>query len=367
MLELDILISKISDFENKLSEMKESLKVDILLEELEKLEELINSEGFWEDIQRFQETNQKAKTIRTKIEKYEKLFNMYEEIKVIIELVQESEEFELIPEGESLGKDFLKLYEALKIETLFNGEYDNNSAIVMLTAGAGGTESCDWAQMLFRMYTRYCNKLGYEVEIYDIQDGDVAGIKSVSFEVKGENAYGHFKGEKGVHRLVRISPFDSSGKRHTSFAACDIMPVISDDIEIEIRDEDLKIDTYRASGAGGQHVNKTESAIRITHIPTGIVVTCQNERSQHKNKDSAMKVLKSYLVRLKEEENQKKLEDIRGEVKDNGWGSQIRSYVLQPYSMVKDHRTSCETGNTQSVMDGNIDEFVNSYLCWINS
>lgn len=367
MIEFDTLSTKTVDFNEKVLEMKSALNVDELRKELKSLEDLINSEGFWQDIQRFQETNQRAKVVKGKIEKVEKLESINEEIKVIIELGKEENDTSFVNECEELIDEFLKLYETLRVETLFNGEYDHSGAIVTLTSGAGGTESCDWVEMLFRMYTRYCDKLGFDVDILDYQDGDVAGIKSVCFEVNGENAYGQFKGEKGVHRLVRISPFDSSGRRHTSFAGCDVMPVITDEIEIDIKDEDLRIDKYRASGAGGQHVNKTESAIRITHIPTGVVVTCQNERSQHKNKDSAMKVLKATLFRLKEEEKQRKLDDIRGEVKDNAWGSQIRSYVFQPYSMVKDHRTKYETGNTQSVMDGNIEEFVNAYLQWINS
>ncbi len=364
MLEFDNLVSQTSDFEEKIKDIKDALNIDSLVEEIKSLEELMNDEGFWQDLKKSQEVNQKIKVLKTKVSKYENLVDIQEEIDALIELGKEEKDLSLVKECEELIKSFEKQYETLKIETLFTGEYDKNNAIVSLYAGSGGTESCDWAEMLFRMYTRYCDKAGFGVEILDYQDGDVAGIKSVSFEVTGENVYGHFKGEKGVHRLVRLSPFDSSGKRHTSFAGCDVMPTITDEIVVDIKTEDLRIDTFRASGAGGQHVNKTESAIRITHKPTGLVVSCQNERSQHKNRDSAMKVLKAQIFRLEQEKQQEKLDGIRGEVKDNGWGNQIRSYVFQPYSMVKDHRTKCETGNTQAVMDGNIEEFVNAYLKW---
>lgn len=367
MLEFDNLVSITSSYNDKINKIKTSLNINSLEIDLEELEESMNVQGFWEDIKKVQEVNQKVKNIKTKLDKYNSLVKIADEISILIELGKEENDVTIVAECESFIKSFDEQYETLKLETLFTGEYDSNGAIVTLHAGAGGTESCDWVEMLFRMYTRYCDKEDFKIEILDYQDGDVAGIKSVSFEVTGVNVYGHFKGEKGIHRLVRLSPFDSSGRRHTSFASCDIMPVISDEIVVDIKDEDLRIDTYRASGAGGQHVNKTESAIRITHIPTGIVVSCQNERSQHKNRDSAMKVLKAKIFQVKLEEQQSKIKDIRGEVKDNGWGSQIRSYVFQPYNMVKDHRTSYETGNTQGVMDGNIGEFVNAYLVWLNS
>ncbi len=367
MIEFDNLTAQTSQYEEKLEEMKKSLNIESLQKELENLENLMNEEGFWDDIKKATEVNQNITVIKAKIEKYNVLENLKDEVFTLIELGKEENDTSFVGECEDLIKSFDEQYETLKLETLFTGEYDKNGAIVTLHAGAGGTESCDWVEMLFRMYSRYCDKSNFKMEILDYQDGDVAGIKSVSFEVTGVNVYGHFKGEKGVHRLVRISPFDTSGRRHTSFASCDVMPIISDEIVVEIRDEDLRVDTYRASGAGGQHVNKTESAIRITHIPTGIVVSCQNERSQHKNRDSAMKVLKAKIFQVELEKQQSKIDDIRGEVKENGWGSQIRSYVFQPYNMVKDHRTSCETGNTQGVMDGNIQEFVNEYLRWINS
>ena len=248
-----------------------------------------------------------------------------------------------------------------------SGEFDENNAVINIHAGAGGTESCDWTEMLYRMYTRWAEKKGFTIEVLDYLEGDEAGIKSVTFQVNGLHAYGYMKSEKGVHRLVRISPFNAAGKRQTSFAAVDVMPELDDNIEVDINDDDLRIDTYRSSGAGGQHINKTSSAVRITHIPTGVVVQCQNERSQHSNKDKAMKMLMSKLYLIKQQENLEKISDIRGEVTDNGWGSQIRSYVLQPYTMVKDNRTGCESGNAQAVLDGDIDSFINAYLKWINT
>lgn len=285
----------------------------------------------------------------------------------LIEMGNEENDESLIPEVKEMKDKFLSNYETLRISTLLTGEYDKNDVIFSLHSGAGGTEACDWVSMLFRMYTRWFEKMGFKYEVLDLLDGDEAGIKSVTIQVKGENAYGYLKGEKGIHRLVRISPFDSSGRRHTSFASCDVIPEIDDTIEVDINPDDLRIDTYRSSGAGGQHINKTSSAIRITHIPTNTVVQCQNERSQFQNKDTAMKMLRAKLYELKRQEQEAMMSDIRGEVKDIGWGSQIRSYVFQPYNMVKDHRTNEETGNTQAVMDGDIDRFINAYLKWINS
>ena len=261
---------------------------------------------------------------------------------------------------------FVKNLDTLRIETLLSGEYDDNNAIITLHAGAGGTESCDWAQMLARMYQRWADKQGFSSQILDYLDGEEAGLKSVTIEISGTNAYGYLKSERGVHRLVRISPFNAAGKRQTSFVSCDVMPDIDKEIDVEINDDDIRIDTYRSSGAGGQHINKTSSAIRITHMPTGIVVQCQNERSQHKNKDKAMQMLKAKLYLLKEQENMEKESDIRGDVKEIGWGNQIRSYVMQPYTLVKDHRTNQEVGNVTSVLDGNIDDFINAYLKWIS-
>ena len=261
---------------------------------------------------------------------------------------------------------FVATYEAIHMKTLLSGEYDRDNAILSLHAGAGGTESCDWAAMLYRMFTRWAEKKGFQVEVLDSLDGDEAGIKSITFEVNGPNAYGYLKSEKGVHRLVRISPFNANGKRQTSFVSCDVMPDIEEDIEIEINEDDLRIYTYRSSGAGGQHINKTSSAIRITHLPTGIVVPCQNERSQHMNKDKAMQMLKAKLYLLKQEENAKKAAGIRGEVTEIGWGNQIRSYVMQPYTMVKDRRTGVESGNVDAVLDGDLDPFINGYLKWLS-
>ena len=309
---------------------------------------------------------QQTAALKAKVQGYDDLVSKYEEINTIIEMGREEDDEELLEEAKTIKEEFLKEYDELKISTLLDGEYDKENAIVTLHAGEGGTEACDWVSMLFRMYTRWAEKRGFKVETLDYLEGDEAGIKSVTFSVEGMNAYGYLKSEKGVHRLVRVSPFDSSGRRHTSFASADVMPEIDDYIEIQVNPDDIRVDTYRVSGAGGQHVNKTSSAIRITHFPTGVVVQCQNERSQHSNKDMAMKMLKSKLLELKIEEQMNKLAEIRGDVKINAWGSQIRSYVFMPYTLVKDVRTGEETGNIQSVMDGNIDPFINAYLSWIH-
>lgn len=307
------------------------------------------------------------KAIKGALSAYDKLKGEYDDLQVLIEMAEEENDDELAGEVEIESARFKKHFEDYKISTLLSGEFDSLDAILSLNAGAGGTESCDWAGMLYRMYTRWAEKKGFSVEVLDYLEGDEAGIKSVKIQISGENAYGYLKSEKGVHRLVRISPFNAAGKRQTSFVSCDVMPDIEEDLDIDIADEDIRIDTYRSSGAGGQHINKTSSAIRITHIPTGIVVQCQNERSQHKNKDKAMQELKSRLYLLKQEENAKNLAEIRGEVTEIGWGNQIRSYVLQPYTMAKDHRTDCEVGNVGAVLDGEIDVFMNEYLKFINS
>ena len=296
------------------------------------------------------------------IEKIDGLTTSYEDIYTLIEMAYEENDESLTPEISEELKLFEEVFEDMRIQTLLSGEYDKDNAIVTLHAGAGGTESCDWASMLYRMYSRWAERKGFSVDVLDFLDGDVVGIKAITFQVNGENAYGYLKSEKGVHRLVRISPFNAAGKRQTSFASCDVVPDIEDEIDIEINDDDLRIDTYRASGAGGQHINKTSSAIRITHLPTGIVVQCQNERSQHSNKDKAMQMLKAKLYLLKEQEQAEKVSDIRGEIKEIGFGNQIRSYVMQPYTLVKDHRTNAESGNVGSVLDGNIDLFMNAYL-----
>lgn len=295
------------------------------------------------------------------------LKSQYEDIETLIEMGYEAEDAEMIPEIREELDRFIEAFETLRISTLLSEEYDKCNAILKLNAGAGGTESCDWAGMLYRMYTRWAERRGFSIDVLDFLDGDEAGIKSITFQVNGENAYGYLKSEKGVHRLVRISPFNAQGKRQTSFVSLDVMPDIEEDLDVEINEDDLRIDTYRSSGAGGQHINKTSSAIRITHIPTGTVVQCQNERSQFQNKDKAMQMLKAKLFLLKQEANAEKLSDIRGEVKEIGWGNQIRSYVMQPYTMVKDHRTNFESGNVDAVMDGGLDGFINAYLKWKSS
>ena len=321
---------------------------------------------FWNDPVVSQEKMKKLKSLKSDVATYQELAQQYEDIETMIEMGYEENDPELVPEIDEMLQEFIRTYEAIRMKTLLSGEYDGNNAILSLHAGAGGTESCDWAAMLFRMYSRWADKKGFSLEVLDSLDGDEAGIKSITFQVNGENAYGYLKSEKGVHRLVRISPFNAAGKRQTSFVSCDVMPEIEEDVDIEVKDEDIRIDTYRSSGAGGQHINKTSSAIRITHFPTGIVVQCQNERSQHMNKDKAMQMLKAKLYLLKQEENAAKAAGIRGEVTEIGWGNQIRSYVMQPYSMVKDHRTGVESGNVDAVMDGGIDPFINGYLKWLS-
>ena len=321
---------------------------------------------FWNDPVVSQNKMKTLKSMKDDVATYEKLATQFDDIETLIEMGYEENDASLIPEIEEMLNEFVTTFDNIRIKTLLSGEYDGDNAILSLHAGAGGTESCDWAQMLFRMYSKWADSRGYELVVLDSLDGDEAGIKSITFQINGENAYGYLKSEKGVHRLVRISPFNAAGKRQTSFVSCDVMPDIEEDLDIEINEDDLRIDTYRSSGAGGQHINKTSSAIRITHLPTGIVVQCQNERSQHQNKDKAMQMLKAKLYLLKEQENAEKAAGIRGEVTEIGCGNQIRSYVMQPYTMVKDHRTGVETGNVDSVMDGKIDLFINGYLKWLS-
>ena len=319
--------------------------------------------GFWDEPEESQKIMKDLKDLKDQVETVEHLEQSYEDIGLLIEMAYEEEDESVLPEIEEELNAFEEGYESLRIQTLLSGEYDKYNAIVTLHAGAGGTESCDWASMLYRMYSRFAERKGFGVKVLDFLEGDVAGIKTVTFEVSGENAYGYFKSEKGVHRRVRISPFNSAGKRQTSFASCDVIPDIEDNIDdIELSDDELKIDTYRASGAGGQHVNKTSSAIRITHLPTGIVVQCQNERSQHHNRDKAMQMLKAKLKLLKEQEQADKVSDIRGEIKEIGFGNQIRSYVMQPYTLVKDHRTGAESSNVGAVLDGALEPFINAFL-----
>lgn len=323
--------------------------------------------GFWDDPDRSNKLMKELKQLKDTVDECNGLKTQYEDIETLIEMGYEAEDAEMIPEIREELDRFIETFEALRIRTLLSEEYDKCNAILKLNAGAGGTESCDWAGMLYRMYTRWAERKGFSIDVLDFLDGDEAGIKSITFQVNGENAYGYLKSEKGVHRLVRISPFNAQGKRQTSFVSLDVMPDIEEDLDVEINEDDLRIDTYRSSGAGGQHINKTSSAIRITHIPTGTVVQCQNERSQFQNKDKAMQMLKAKLFLLKQEANAEKLSDIRGEVKEIGWGNQIRSYVMQPYTMVKDHRTGFESGNVDAVMDGGLDGFINAFLKWKSS
>ena len=320
--------------------------------------------GFWDDPERSNQKMKELKNLKDTVGECDKLSTQYDDILTLIDMGYEENDESLIPEIRGELDEFIREFDELRIGTLLSGEYDKNNAILKLNAGAGGTESCDWCGMLYRMYTRWAERKGFTIEVLDYLDGDEAGIKSVTFQVNGLNAYGYLKSEKGVHRLVRISPFNAQGKRQTSFVSLDVMPDIEGDLDVDIDEKDLRIDTYRSSGAGGQHINKTSSAIRITHIPTGTVVQCQNERSQFQNKDKAMQMLKAKLYLLKKEANAEKLSDIRGEVKEIGWGNQIRSYVLQPYTLVKDHRTDVETGNVDAVLDGGLDIFINGYLKW---
>lgn len=330
--------------------------------EIAELEEQQTAEGFWDDMETSGKVLQKTKQLKNKVEKFEALCGEREDLLVLIEIMQEEPDESVEEEIQNAFRDLSDKLEQMKLDTLLSGPYDKNNAIIALHAGAGGTEAQDWAQMLMRMYLRWAERHGFNTKVLDFLDGEEAGVKSASILIEGENAYGYLKCEKGVHRLVRISPFDASGRRHTSFASLDVMPEFDDDIEININPEDLRVDTYRASGAGGQHVNKTESAVRITHLPTGVVVSCQTERSQIQNRETAMKMLKSKLLEIAEREKMEKIEDIKGEMKEIGWGSQIRSYVFHPYTMAKDHRTNFEVGNIGAVMDGEIDGFIQAYL-----
>ena len=366
MVELDQFRYRISGYDKQLEGIKKSLDLDNKQKRIEELEADMEAPGFWDDPDKSQKAMKELKGLKDSFEGYDSLKSGLEDINILIEMADESDDESLVPEIEQEVTSFEEKMEEIRIETLLSGEYDSCDAILTLHAGAGGTESCDWCQMLLRMYTRWAEKHGYTTQIIDYLEGDEAGVKSVTVEISGENAYGHLKSEHGVHRLVRISPFNAAGKRQTSFVSCDVMPDIDEDVDVQINDDDLRIDTYRSSGAGGQHINKTSSAIRITHLPTGIVVQCQNERSQHQNKDKAMQMLKAKLYMLKQQENAEKLSDIRGDVKEIGWGNQIRSYVLQPYTMVKDLRTGEETGNVANVLDGGLDPFISAYLRWLS-
>ena len=362
MIELDEIKYRLTPYEKELDEIKDALDLQNKEERIIELERTMEAPGFWDDMDKAQKYMKELKNLKDSIETYNNLQSLYDDILVLIEMGEESEDAEIAEEAKSSMDEFASKVDEVKIKTLLSGEYDKYNAILKLNAGAGGTESCDWTSMLYRMYTRWAESKGFTTQVLDFLEGEEAGIKSITVQINGENAYGYLKSERGVHRLVRISPFNAAGKRQTSFASCDVMPDIEEDLDVEINDDDIRIDTYRSSGAGGQHINKTSSAIRITHLPTGIVVQCQNERSQLQNKDKAMKMLKAKLYLLKQQEEQEKKLGIRGEIKEIGWGSQIRSYVMQPYTMVKDHRTNEETGNVSSVLDGNIDQFINAYL-----
>lgn len=366
MVEFEQFRYQWNQYADKLSELKDSYNVEGKQSKIAEIENAMEQEGFWDDIKQSQDMMKELKQLKNSLEVMDNLQSQYDDLGALIDMGDEAEDLSLISDVEKELAEFIKQYETVKIQTLLSGEYDKCNAVVKINAGAGGTESCDWASMLFRMYTRFAESKGYSTEVLDFLDGDEAGIKSITFQVTGENAYGYLKSEKGIHRLVRISPFNAAGKRQTSFASLDVMPDIEEDLDVEVNDDEIRIDTYRSSGAGGQHVNKTSSAIRITHIPTGIVVQCQNERSQLQNKDRAMKMLKSKLYLLKKQEEDEKRSGIRGEVKEIGWGNQIRSYVMQPYTMVKDHRTNEEVGDVGKVMDGYLDPFINAYLKWIN-
>jgi peptide chain release factor 2 len=362
MIEFEEYKSKLNAIKPDIENLGEALKLDEARAEIEKLEVESAADGFWNDIENSQKVLQKIKHLKNKCEKYDKFISRWEDMMTMCQMALEENDDSLLPELEGEYSSFEKDLESARLETLLSGEYDGCNAILSFHAGAGGTEAQDWVQMLFRMYTRWAERHGYRYKVLDYLDGEEAGLKSATISIEGENAYGYMKSESGIHRLVRVSPFDASGRRHTSFAAVEVMPEISDDIEVDIRPEDLKVDTYRSSGAGGQHVNKTESAIRITHIPTGVVVSCQVERSQHQNREVAMRMLRSKLVEIKEREHLEKIDDIKGEQMKIEWGSQIRSYVFMPYTLAKDHRTGFENGNINAVMDGDLDGFINAYL-----
>lgn len=362
LLQYDEYKVKLQALKPQILDLREALGLDRMMTEIEELELKAAQPGFWDDMENSQKVLQKTSQLKANVENYNKLYTLCEDVETMLEMAAEEEDESLLPEIEESYQMAQTELETQRLSTLLTGEYDKNNAIITFHSGAGGTEAQDWVEMLYRMYTHWSESHGFRYKILDYLDGDEAGIKSASILIEGLNAYGYLKSESGVHRLVRISPFDSSGRRHTSFASLEVMPEINDDIQIEVNDEDLRVDTYRASGAGGQHINKTDSAVRITHIPTGIVVACQNERSQHQNRDMAMKMLKSKLLEIKEREHLEKIEDIKGEQREIAWGSQIRSYVFMPYTLVKDHRTGFESGNVNAVMDGDLDGFINAYL-----
>ena len=362
MLQFEELKLKLEALEPGIKDLAGSIGLDGLRRQAEELDAQASAPGFWDNMEFAQKMTQKAAGVKGKIEAYERLQADYQDTLTLIELADEAEDLSLLDECKEGFDKVQNSMETQRLATLLSGEYDGKNAILNFQAGTGGTEAQDWASMLYRLYTRWAERHGYQYNILDYQDGDEAGIKSASIEVLGENAYGYLKSENGVHRLVRISPFDASGRRQTSFAALEVIPMLDNDTSVEIRPEDIKMDVFRSSGAGGQHINKTSSAVRLTHIPTGIVVACQNERSQFQNRDKCMEMLKSKLVQIKEQEHLDKLSDIKGNQAQIAWGSQIRSYVFMPYTLAKDTRTGFESGNIQAVMDGEIDGFINAYL-----
>ncbi|MDR1564952.1 MAG: peptide chain release factor 2 [Oscillospiraceae bacterium] len=362
MIQFEELALTLKNMQGDMKELSDAIGVEPMKQEIQRLEQQSAAPDFWDDMENSQKVLQRASALKGKVAAYEAIYSDYEDTLTLIELADEMEDLSLLEEAKEGVARVQANYESQKLSTLLTGEFDAKNAILTFHAGAGGTEAQDWAEMLFRMYNRWGERHGFKVKTLDYLDGDGAGLKSATILIEGLNAYGYLKCETGVHRLVRISPFDSSGRRHTSFASLEVMPEITDDVQIDIRSDDLKVDTYRSGGAGGQHVNKTESAVRITHIPSGIIVACQNERSQHQNREVCMKMLKSKLVEIKEREHLDRIEDIKGVQKEIGWGSQIRSYVFMPYTMAKDHRTGFEMGNINAVMDGDLDGFINAYL-----
>ena len=367
LIEYDVYKQKLRDLEPELKKLGDALDIDAVAQEAARLEDETTQDGFWNNLERSQKVQTRLKQLQNKLHRFKKLMSTWEDLTTLCEMGQEAEDEEIL---EELKTEFPALeteIEEIRMTTLLSGEYDANNVILQLHSGAGGTEAQDWCQMLYRMYTRWAERHGYAWKTLDYEECDEAGIKSAVISIEGENAYGLLKSEHGVHRLVRVSPFDANARRQTSFAAVEVMPELPDDVEVEIRPEDIEMQVFRSSGAGGQHINKTSSAIRITHFPTGVVVSCQEERSQFANKDKAFKMLRSKLLALKLEEQMQKLAEIRGDVKEIGWGSQIRSYIFMPYTLVKDHRTGEETGKVDAVMDGEIDNFISAYLAWIHS
>lgn len=362
MIQFEELKLELERTKPEIDDLADALGLKAMESEIQQLENRAAEPGFWDDMEKSQVILQRTSALKNKVEGYNNLVSKYDDTMALIELADEDEDLSLLEEAQSEVEGIKETLEKQRLQTLLTGEYDGNNAILTFHAGSGGTEAQDWAEMLYRMYNRWAEKMNFKVKTVDYLDGDEAGLKSATILVEGINAYGYLKSEAGVHRLVRVSPFDSSGRRHTSFASLEVMPEIDDNINVEINPEDIKMDVYRASGAGGQKVNKTSSAVRLTHIPTGIVVACQVERSQHQNREVAMKMLMSKLMEIKEREHLDKIEDIKGVQKEITWGSQIRSYVFMPYTLVKDHRTSFETGNIGAVMDGDIDGFINAYL-----